>query len=59
MLKKYGMDPYHSNIYSEFMEFWGWRKRRSIGFLKLADFDEMVLLLTKLNKEVEEEFSES
>lgn len=39
VMKKYGFDPYHRNIYTEFMEFWGWRKRRSIGFIKLSDYD--------------------
>ena len=47
VFKKYGLDPYHCNLYTEFVEFYGWRRRKSIGFVKLADYDCLALEVPK------------
>ena len=46
-LRKYGLEPYSYNIYTQFIEFFGWERSKSIGFLKLADYDDLVNTLIK------------
>ena len=35
VMRKNGIDPYRCNMYAEFIEFHGWKNRKSIGFIKL------------------------
>ena len=55
--RKYGIEPYKVSLYVEYVEFFGWLKNKTIGYIKLEDFDLMVNQLIKLIKP-EDEYSE-
>lgn len=56
--RKHGLEPYKINTYVEYVEFFGWLKSRTVGYIRLEDYDNMVNQLIK-TASLEEESQEA
>ena len=48
--RKYGLQPFEVNLFVEYVEYFGWQMSKTIGYIKLEDYDRMVNQLIKTEK---------